>query len=70
MGHKFCSFKSIQDILNTVYLEDKLIPLNKLTWEIGIYWKCLILHFMDHQLDEYSEKIMPEAVTFCDYIDK
>lgn len=70
MGHNFYRSQSTQGILETLYLEDKLIPLGKLTWELAIYWRCLIIHFMDHQLDEYWEKIMPEAVVFCDYIDK
>lgn len=48
--------------------ETKLIPINKLTSETVLYWKCLIKHLQHESFTEELEEILPELSTFCNYI--
>ncbi|XP_076748823.1 chromosome associated protein G [Xylocopa sonorina] len=47
--------------------ESKLIPIDKLTSENVLYWKCVIKHFQCKYIEE-MDKILPELSIFCNYI--
>lgn len=48
--------------------ETKLIPVNKLTSETVLYWKCLVKYLQNESCTEELERILPELSTFCNYI--
>lgn len=48
--------------------ETKLIPMNKLTSETVLYWKCLVKYLQNESSTEELERILPELSTFCNYI--
>lgn len=47
--------------------DTKLIPMDTLTSENVVYWKCLVKH-VQHESIEDMERVMPELSTFCTYI--
>ncbi|KAK3094775.1 hypothetical protein FSP39_006096 [Pinctada imbricata] len=52
-------------------LDDKiLIPLEKLNSESSMYWQtlCKYIHNLGHESDEYLDKVLPNCVEFCHYI--
>jgi len=50
--------------------EDKMIPLEKLTSENALYWRCLVqyLHAEGAEMEEEMDKIIPNLTPFCQYI--
>ncbi|CAD1469487.1 unnamed protein product [Heterotrigona itama] len=48
--------------------ETKLIPVNKLTSETVLYWRCLVKYLQNGSCTEELERILPELSTFCNYI--
>lgn len=64
------SSKPVREILEVLHLENKLIPIEQLTWEVALYWKSLVRHIRSKNLDEYLDQIMPETLQFCKYIEK
>lgn len=48
--------------------ETKLIPLNKLTSEIVLYWRCLVEHLHRESATEQVDECIPELSKFCAYI--
>ncbi|GLV34023.1 Chromosome associated protein G [Carabus blaptoides fortunei] len=64
------SSQPIREILEVMHLEDKLMPMEQLTWEVALYWNSLVRHIRSKNLDEYLDKIIPETILFCKYIEK
>jgi len=52
----------------TVDSDTKLIPLEKLSNENVLYWKCVIQHLQQVSCTEELELIIPELSRFCKYI--
>jgi len=52
----------------TVDSHTKLIPLEKLSNENVLYWKCVIQHLQQLSYTEQLELIIPELSRFCKYI--
>ncbi|GFG28408.1 hypothetical protein Cfor_11336 [Coptotermes formosanus] len=50
--------------------KDKMIPLEKLTSENALYWRCLAqyLHAEGAEVEEELDKIIPNLTPFCQYI--
>ncbi|XP_053986177.1 condensin complex subunit 3-like [Hylaeus volcanicus] len=48
--------------------ETKLIPIDKLTTENVLYWKCLVKHLCRGACTEELERIVPELSIFCTHI--
>jgi condensin complex subunit 3 len=50
--------------------KDKIIPLDKLTPENALYWRCLAqhLHAGGGDMEEELDKIIPDLTPFCQYI--
>ncbi|XP_054016614.1 condensin complex subunit 3-like [Hylaeus anthracinus] len=48
--------------------ETKLIPLDKLTTENVLYWRCLLKYLYQNEYTEELEQVVPELSTFCTYI--
>jgi hypothetical protein len=50
--------------------KDKMIPLEKLTSENALYWRCLAqyLHAEGAEMEEELDKIIPNLTPFCQYI--
>ncbi|CAD6226878.1 GSCOCG00005958001-RA-CDS [Cotesia congregata] len=49
-------------------LESKLIPVNALTSENVLYWRCLIEYLCKESCEEKLEECRPELTHFCQYI--
>ncbi|KAK0164610.1 hypothetical protein PV328_003221 [Microctonus aethiopoides] len=48
--------------------EKKLIPIDKLTAENVLYWRCYVEHLHKESSVELLEDCLPELTKFCDYI--
>ncbi|CAK9813926.1 Condensin complex subunit 3 [Anthophora quadrimaculata] len=48
--------------------DTKLIPIDQLTSENALYWKCLVKHLQGEGCTEELERIIPELSNFCIYI--
>ena len=48
--------------------DSKLIPLEKLTSESVLYWRCLVEFLKNENLTEEMDLILPELSFFCTYI--
>lgn len=48
--------------------ETKLIPMNKLSSETVLYWRCLVKYVQRESCTEELETILPELSMFCNYI--
>ncbi|XP_039954623.1 condensin complex subunit 3 [Bactrocera tryoni] len=47
----------------------RLVPYEKLSMEIALYWQCLT-EFLQAELAEEHDLIVPELSTFCTYVEK
>ncbi|XP_076300337.1 chromosome associated protein G [Lasioglossum baleicum] len=52
-----------------ITMEMKLIPLDKLTSENVVYWRCLVEYFQQEHSVDQVEMIIPELSKFCTYIE-
>jgi condensin complex subunit 3 len=50
--------------------KDKIIPLEKLTPENALYWRCLAQHLytQGEEMVEELDSIIPNLTPFCQYI--
>lgn len=51
-----------------INLEDKLIPIDDITCENLLYWRCLIKHMNNLNYHDIIDRIVPELRDLCDYI--
>ncbi|XP_041476614.1 condensin complex subunit 3-like [Lytechinus variegatus] len=52
------------DLLN----EDLIIPVEELSCEGVLYWRCLVEHVRSKGDDVLMDKLLPTASAFCDYV--
>jgi condensin complex subunit 3 len=66
---KNCPLTEVVDSL-VPHQKDKMIPLEKLTSENALYWRCLVhyLHAEGAEMEEELDKIIPNLTPFCQYI--
>lgn len=50
--------------------DDKVIPVEKLSTELALFWSILVNFFRKSDNDEYLVKVIPEMTPFCGYIEK
>lgn len=50
--------------------ENRLIPFDKLNWEVVSYWRIYVEHLSKEEilLEDELEKVVPELIHFCKYI--
>ncbi|KAJ8674292.1 hypothetical protein QAD02_005554 [Eretmocerus hayati] len=66
-----CLFKNAdpENLIEQLPIDgSKFVPVEQLTSEIVLYWRCLAEHFKKENLTDEFERIMPELTRFCVYI--
>ncbi|KAH0616289.1 hypothetical protein JD844_027300 [Phrynosoma platyrhinos] len=64
------SLSSLNDVIkNFTELDDrKVIPVEKLTAEIALFWKALCEYLKSHKEEEFLEYVLPEPAVYADYL--
>lgn len=61
---------SVQGIVEQVPVDEdtKLIPIDKLSAENVVYWRCVIEHLQREKITEKLESILPDLIYYCEYV--
>lgn len=68
----FCKNRTFEEVTSKLPLNDeKFVAISQLSFEVVSYWNLLSKHLRKMEdSDEYLEKVMPDLVDMCAYIEK
>lgn len=61
----------IKEVIDVLMLNDqKLVPFEKINYDVITYWRLLVNYLQNSEETEYLDNVIPELMPFCKYIER